>query len=88
MNKIYPKEFVEEVRAEFDDNHIIHSLLKINSMEVGYYWLNMHKKIGLTPEEVVSFFDDNKEQLVKKAAEHAIKCRKLYYNWLAIIKNI
>ena len=78
---MYPEDFVNDVRREFDDREDIVEMA-VDGRHVLGNFLAKEARSCLDPEEVVAAFDRGEEGKVLLAAHRTLRRRDLHKRWL------
>ena len=82
----YPKEFVQRVIEEYYDRPDICKFAVDGESMLGKY-LSSGVDINLSPEQIVEAFTSKNEYVVLKAAEKAVRRRRLHAEWLRLMAS-
>jgi len=76
----YPEKFIEKVKAEFPDCERLHEMLDKGESFVGRY---LEESIGsqMKEAEVITAFDEGRQEEVYNDAKKSVHRRELYTEW-------
>jgi hypothetical protein len=80
----YPPEFIQRIRSEFEDDTGICSAVDSGSYILGKY-LAVEASKQMLPEDVITAFENSRQEKILRNAETIIRRKALHADWLRIM---